>query len=197
MIKNNKYATIAIIIGVILSLLYLIFIWIEVNDKFWDATTNIVVTTLSIVIGAMISIILYNYQKSNEDLETLSDLKKNLQAEFSDINRVLLSNDVITINRLRFLVTFIEPIVMIECAKSGLFQSKEVENLLHLSRKVKLYNTQVNYLLSLIANSNNPNFPSTIELCNKNMETSRLAIIQGITKVATDLSLSLTQHYDQ
>jgi hypothetical protein len=197
MTKNNIYPTIAIIIGVILSLLYLIYIWIKKNDKFWDATTNIIVTTLSIVIGAMISIILYNYQKHNDDLETLNELKINLQAEFSDINRVLLSNDIITINNHRFLVTFIEPIVITECAKSGLFESKDVENLLHLSRKVKFYNTQVNYLLSLVANSNNPSFTVTIELCNKNMENSRLAIIQDITKVAEDLGLPLTEHHDQ
>ena len=188
----NLYPTIAVLVSLILSIAYFLYIKSYVKDKTWDTATNFVTTILSIVIGAMISIILYNLQQKMESEQRVTELRKNLQAELSDINRVLNSGDVITVNGLPFLATFIEPIIIDECAKSGLFETKEVENFLHISRKIKFYNVQVNYFLSILTTSNNPFSPEILTHCQKNMETSRVAIINDIKTIQTQLNLSLS-----
>ena len=188
----NLYPTIAVLISLIFSIAYFLYIKSNVNDKTWDTATNFVTTILSIVIGAMISIILYNLQQKTESEQRVTELKKNLQAELSDINRVLSSGDVINVNGLPFLAIFIEPIIIDECAKSGLFETKDVENFLHISRKIKFYNVQVNYFLSILTTSNNPFSPEILIHCQKNMETSRIAIINDIKTIQTQLNLSLS-----
>lgn len=186
----NLYPTVTVIIGLILGIAYFLYIRSNVKDKTWDTATNFVTTILSIVIGAMISIIIYNFQQKIESEQKLTELRKNLEAELSDINRVLTSGDAIKVNNLPFLTTFIEPIIVDECAKSGLFESIEVENFLHISRKIKFYNVQVNYFLSII--SSNSFSPEVLALCHKNMETSRTAIIDDITRIRSRMNLTLS-----
>lgn len=189
---KNIYPTITIIIGLILSISYFLFIRCNVKEKTWDTATNFVTTILSIVIGAMISIIIYHYQNENENQQKLTEMRRNLEAELSDIKRVLTSGEAITVNGLPFLTTYIQPIIVDECAKSGLFLSRDVENLLHISRKIKFYNVQVNYFLSILTNSDNKQIPNILINCNKNMETSRLAIIQDINQIQNQLNLTLS-----
>lgn len=189
---KNIYPTITIIIGLILSISYFLFIRSNVKEKTWDTATNFVTTILSIVIGAMISIIIYHYQNENENQQKLTEMRRNLEAELSDIKRVLTSGEAITVNGLPFLTTYIQPIIVDECAKSGLFLSRDVENLLHISRKIKFYNVQVNYFLSILTNSDNKQFSNILINCNKNMETSRLAIIQDINQIQNQLNLTLS-----
>jgi hypothetical protein len=189
---KNFYPTVTIFIGLILSISYFLFILSNVKEKTWDTATTFVTTILSIVIGAMISIIIYQYQNQNENQQKLSEMRRNLESELSDIQRVLTSGEVITINSLPFLTTYIQPIIVDECAKSGLFLSRDVENLLHISRKIKFYDVQVNYFLSILTNSDNPQFPNILMNCNKNMETSRLSIIQDINQIKNQLNLTLS-----
>ncbi len=189
---GNLYPIITIILAMAISICYLIYIRIYITDKTWDTTTNYVTTVLSIVVGAMISIIIYNIQQEDQSQQKLKELRKNLAAELSDINRGLISGDVMTVNEMSFLVTYIEPIIIKECAKSGLFQPKEVENLLHISRKTEFYNVQVNYFLAVIANANNPHFQDILTNCNKNMETTRSAIVQSIQLIVNQFNLTLS-----
>jgi len=191
--KQNIYPIITIIIGLILSVTYFLYINSCVEDKTWDTATNYLTTILSIVIGAMISIIIYNYQKNLESQQKLSELRINLEAELSDMNRVLNSGEAMTVNGLSFLTTFIEPIIINECAKSGLFSSLHVENLLHISRKIKFYNVLVNYFLSILTNSNTPLFNTLLTNCNTGMESSRLAIINDIKQIQDQLVLKQSE----
>lgn len=188
---KNIYPIITIIVGILLSVAYFFYIKNNVKDKKWDTATNFITTVLSIVIGAMISIIVYHYQKENENQQKLSEMRTNLETELSDIKRVLSSGEVLTVNGLPFLTTYIQPIIIDECAKSGLFIPRDIENLLHISRKIKFYNTQVNYFLSILT-SDSKQFPGLLENCNKNMENSRLAIIQDINQIQTQLNLTLS-----
>lgn len=171
---------------------YLIYVIYYVKDKKWDTATNFITTILSIVVGAMISILIYNAQQNNQENQKLIELRKNLEAEMSDINRILSSNDVITVNGLTFLTTHIEPIIIDECAKSGLFNSIDVENFLHISRKIKFYNVQVSYFLSILTASNNQFGSQLLTNCNKNMETSRYAILNDIKLIQEKLNLKLS-----
>ena len=158
----------------------------------WDTATNFVTMVLSIVIGTMISILIYNKQKTEQDKQRLSELRQNLEAEISDMRRVLNSNEVITIDGMSFMTTYIQSIIIDECAKSGLFNSLDVENFLHISRKVKFYNVQVNYFLSILTNTNNQSGSQLLSNCNKNMETSRIAILKDTKSIQKKLNLTLS-----
>ncbi|MCF8451619.1 MAG: hypothetical protein K9G42_00370 [Pedobacter sp.] len=188
---QNSYPVVAIIIAILLSLAYFFYIKSSVKSKVWDTATNFVATMLSIVIGAMISIIIYNSQQKNQDERKLSELRTNLEAELSDINRILVANEVMTVGQISFLITYIEPVIIQECAKSGLFQPKEVENLLHISRKIKFYNTQVNYILSILASSPNPS-SELLAHSSRNLETTRVGVINGINLIKVRLNLKLS-----
>ncbi|MDO6602112.1 hypothetical protein [Arenibacter palladensis] len=183
------------IITILISLIIAFLFYFKVKKKVnkWGILTNYISTILSIVIGAMISILIFNYQESKTDERELTELKINLEAELSDIQRVLSSGDVLTINKLPFLITYVEPIIIGECAKSGLFNSKDVENLLHLSRKIKFYNVQVEYLLNIIQKEEIPSFSILLKNCNRNMETSRSQILKNILQTASQLDMKLSE----
>ncbi len=189
---KNKYPYIAIGISILLSIGYFIYIGFNVNIKKWDVSTNYITTILSLVIGAMISIIIYNHQRKKESEQILKELRKNLQAELSDIKRVLKSREGMTVNGMSFLVTFIEPIIIHECAKNSLFSPIDIENFIHISRKIKLYNVQVNFLLSVLSNSNNKNFDILLKHSYNNLKTGRIAIVSDIDLLVKRLNLTLS-----
>ncbi len=190
---NNLVPIIAILISLIIAFLFYFKVKKKKKVNKWDILANYVSTIVSIVIGAMISILIFNYQEKKTDERELTELKINIEAELSDIQRVLSSGDVLIINKLSFLITYVEPIIIGECAKSGLFNSKDVENLLHLSRKIKFYNVQVEYLLNIIQKEENPSFTILLQNCNKNMETSRTQILKDISQIVSHLDLKLSE----
>lgn len=183
----SPYSTLAVIVALLLSVFYFFYILIYVTEKTWDTATNFVTTVLSIVIGGMISVIIYNYQQKQQSEHKFKELLINLERELSDINQVLTSGEVIKVDNLSFLVTYIQPIIIDECAKSGLFEPRDVENLLHFSRKIKFYNVQVSHFLSILANSDIKRFSYLLENSNRNMETSRIALIDDIKTIITHI----------
>ena len=190
--NQNKYSIAVCIISILVAWLYFMYISNYVTDKIWDTSTTFISTLLSIIIGVTISIILYNYQNNQQDIEKIKELKTNLTAELSDLNRVMSSGEAMNVNQLDFVVTFIQPIIIDECSKSGLFNPLEVENFLHVSRKIKFYNVQVSYFLNLINNASTVNFNTLLVHCHKNMETSRIAVINDIVFLAKKLNLELS-----
>ncbi len=189
---KNTYPILTIAISLTLAISYFIYVASYLKNIKWDTATSFVTTVLSIVIGAMISILIYNAQKTEQDKQKLSELRQNLEAEISDMSRVLSSKDVITVNGMTFMTTYIQPLIIDECAKSGLFNSLDVENFIHISRKINFYNVQVNYFLSILANTNDQFSPQLLTNCNKNMETSRIQILNDIKFIQEKLNLTLS-----
>lgn len=186
----SPYSTLAVIVALLLSVFYFFYILIYVPEKTWDTATNFVTTVLSIVIGAMLSVIIYNYQKKQQSEHKLKELRVNLERELSDINDVLSSRETIKVENLSFLITYIQPIIIDECTKSGLFEPSDVETLLYISRKIKFYNLQVTYFLSILTNSDNKNFSYLLANCNNNMEKSRTTLIDDIKMIITQFEMT-------
>lgn len=191
-LRHNKQSIGILIISIVISVVYFFVVSKYANEKVWDTLTTFISTILSIVIGTTIGVIIYNYQKNASDTERLSQLKTNLAAEFSDLNRILTKGSGMKVNGQEYIVTYLQTIVTDECCKSGLFTTKLLENLLHLSRKIKFYNSLVNYFLQIISNSNSQNFSNLLENCTSNLATSRQSIINDINKIKNDLKIELS-----
>lgn len=157
---------------------------------------NVILTFLSIffsvVLGAIFSIILYNNQKQIQDERLLKALKTNLQAEITDMYEVLKKGTPLKVNGLDFTITFIQPIILEKSAKSDLFKSHEIENFLHVARKVRFYNLLVNHLLSIINSPKDKNFTAILSSYHANLERTKKGIIHNLEQILEQLELKFS-----
>jgi CRISPR/Cas system-associated endoribonuclease Cas2 len=183
-VKRNYVLLIITIVVMVASVQYANYVTKVAPDKTWDVVTSLITTVLSIVLGATLSIIIYNFQKEQQDREKVLDLKDGIRAEMNDISEVLSRESTFSLHFgnevIPFTITYIQPTILETAANSGLFDSISTENFLHVARKIRFYNVHVSYLLNLLSNIDSPTVKQLIKSHQSNMETTRLAIIENI-----------------
>lgn len=191
-LDKNIYFIVVCVISFLIFGLYYWYIAKNVDSEKWNVSITFLSTLLSIIVGAAISCIIYDYQKDVQERERLVELLKCLSAELSDLKRVLANGEGLKVNNLTFIVTYIQPIIIDECAKSALFTPDNIENFIHVSRKIKLYWAFVDYLLRLLAAPKGQDFEALLQHCHTNMETSRNAILSDIEFLTKKLDVKLS-----
>lgn len=142
------------IVGVCLAILYSLIIKKLAPDKWWDWSHALVSTMVSVLLGVFSAFIVYNVQAADADAKKKSDFKILMQEEFSDLYQVLSSKDFVDFDsgkaKHKVLIAFIQPLIIEDAARSGLFKPVDTNNLLHLARKIRAYNLEVQFFISAI-----------------------------------------------
>lgn len=199
--KNNRnIPVVIIIISLILAGFYFVIILKNKPDETWNWLHTFISTLLSVIIGFATGILLYDIQTKSTDKKRRNELKELLRAELSDIYNVLTRDDfvVVTLNnqeRLKVKITYIQPIILEECAKCGLFNSVETENFLHVARKIRFYNTLINYLLSILSKPDSTIVEALVKHAAENIESNIKGITSNITQILQQLKLTLSDSY--
>lgn len=188
-IKNNLLFSL-LALYLVLILASFLFIVSTSADNIRSISITFLTTFLSVILAITLSIIAYNYQEEQKDEREMNKLKTNLKAEITDILDVLRREDFLIINNgLRFKVTYIQPIIIEECVRTDLFNSRQTENLLHIARKIRFYNTQIEYLLNLLAHPKNNDFESLISHCERNLTQTINCIIKNLDQMKNQLGI--------
>lgn len=169
------------------------------KEKFWDWLNTLIAIVVSVILAVAIGIGLFNHQTKITDEVKIQQFRKLLTAEISDIIDILDSGEFMTINlpscKKTVLITYIQPLILESAASSGLFESLQTENMLHMARKIRMYNIKVSYLFSILAAG--PSEPRYIEYeeqilhAIKNVEDTRKAIIDNSRFLSKQMDLFL------
>lgn len=185
------------ILIILLALAYSSLVALQQQPKLWDWLNTLAATGISFFLALVAGFYLFNQQASSTRESNGSELRQLLVAELSDLSRILRDSSRMTVHfpgrgEISILIAFVQPLIIEKAALSGLFGNVESENLLHAARKVRMFNVKCNYLLGLLQSRSEPD---TLIHANNNLEETRLAIIDTINHLASQLNLHLTEAY--
>lgn len=188
---------IVMIVAILIAIFYSLLIHSHIPNEIWGWYHSLISTSVSILIGIAIAIIIFYYQTKMIDNARKNQLRNLLSAEISDSLRILEGGESMVINlgdsTEKVTIVFIQPLVLEDAFRSGLFNSVESENMIHLARKMRMYNLKVSYLISAISSAaNNPNSENIIRHAVTNVENSKKAIIEDLSFLLKQMKLPLS-----
>lgn len=177
---------------ILIACLYTFAVFIIDRDRLLLWLNTMVGASISALLALLSGMAIFERQQKTKKENETSTLHKLLQAELSDTKRVLTSDDLLSIDfgqfKLEVLITSLQPLVIEKAALSGIYSEQDSENLLHIARKIKMFNKKIDHLLSCLRHNADENI--TIHACN-NTESSRKAILDDINTMMNNLSLNL------
>jgi hypothetical protein len=181
----------------LLGISYSLAVVYQQPEKFWDWLNTLVGSGLSFFLAVLGGIYLFRLQNAITEKSERDDLRELLGAEISDLIRIL-SDDA----RLRLvtqsgatkqiLIAFVQPLVIEKSAVSSRFNQLESENLLHLARKIRMFNFKSEHMITIIQARADEQF---LVHAADNLEETRSATISGLRHVAHQLGISINEHY--
>ncbi len=167
-------------------------------DKIWEWLNTLIGSGLSFFLAISGGLYLFRLQGAAIDRAERTKLLKLLQAEMSDLMRILSDTERMKLDLPQegvvkeVLIAFVQPLVIERAALSGMFTETHSENLLHMARKIRMLNFKCEYLLGLVqARAEAPFLVHAADNC----EQTRAAAIDGLTHVARQLGISFSDDY--
>lgn len=193
---------VTVVIGAILiAVLYYLRVRHLAPSEVWSWWHTFIATIVSVIFAVAIGIALFNYQTKIIDETRTQQLRTLLAIEISDTIKKLDSPNRLEI-RLRsytetVLLTYIQPLILEDAVRSGLFNSLHTEKMLQLALEMRIYNTEVSYFLSVLTiESSNPDFEHQAIHAIKNIEETRKLIIEDLLLLLKQMNLSLEPSYN-
>lgn len=156
-------------------------------------------TFISILLVLSIGIGLFYYQTDIIDKNRKKQLKELVSLELSDTIMKLadISGKFFGIYsgsyRDSTIITYIQPLALEEAVYSGLFDAYHTKKMLELGLEMRVYNTQVSYLLSVLAGqSAPPKYQEVLKNAIMNLEISRRNIVVHSITLSKLMKLQLT-----
>lgn len=187
------------IIGLVLLLITIFTVFVHKKAKerilIWNWWIKLTATFVSTLLAFMVGILIFRWSdnsiKHDQKLKYNSLLKSELYATKGALSTE--KRMYITINNTQYkvLITGIDPIVIEESIRSGLYSPKETEKLLKIARAMKMYNFRNQCILTLIGSGNGGIF-SIKDLLQKLLiehEERREIILNEIEKFSKDLNI--------
>ena len=171
-------------IGFFITLVYTWIVSKQGREITWNWWHRLISTLVSVLVGISVTLAIFHYQQSLTRAKERARLVTVLESELSDELDYLTSGEQTTITfqgkQYQFLLTKLHPQTLVDAAKSGLFDEVTTINLFRLSRKMEVYDLEVEHVLHLISTSA-PN--SSYQWAQRNMDGTKVAIIRDIGTV--------------
>lgn len=166
-------------------------------EKFWDWLNTLIGSGLSFSLAVLGGIYLFKLQNVATERSERKALRELLCAEISDLIRILSDTSRMELTTQsgavkQILIAFVQPLVIEKSAVSGLFNQQESENLLHLARKIRMFNFKTEHMMAVIQARAEEQF---LAHAADNVEQTRVATIEGLRHVAHQLDISINKHY--
>lgn len=126
------------------------------KDQRWSWWHGLVSTLISVLLGVVVAVWLLHFQSVANDRDTRDRLMSLLRSELTDSYRYLTVNN----NNLKvecvdtnfvFQLFVLQPIILEEAAKSGLFTETQTENMLGIAKKMKMRNQELDFLCTMLS----------------------------------------------
>ncbi len=195
--RNISGPIIIAVLALLVAALYSIRVTYATPYEVWSWWHTFVATIVSIVFALAIGIALFDYQAKRADEVRIKQFRSLISDELSDTIQTLSSGDRMVVHvessAHEILLAYIQPLVLEEAVKSGLFDSLHTENMLHIARKMHMYNTKTSYFLSVLtAGSSSRHFGSLVAHATQNVEETRQAIVENLRSLLKQMDLPLS-----
>lgn len=139
--------------SLLMAALYTLIIIKTKKDELWGWLNSLFSSLISILLGVVIAILIFNVQNKITDKNKKGSFLKLISYTFQT-TKINLNSKPDTINFGDFnksvVLALLEPSPIESAVNSGLFRAEETAYLLSLETNMKLYNQKVTYFLSLI-----------------------------------------------
>lgn len=186
------------IVAILFAGTYAVIVHRRAPSEAWNWWHSFVATLVSILMGVTIAIFLFQAEQRTVTKAEKQRHLSLLRLELSGIRRTLLDTNRSNISvhsgvRLPAQVTYIQPLILEEAGRSGLFDDNTSFMMIDLSGSMRMFNKKTQVLLDLLGSSKEPigleeNVRGTIT----NIARSRGGILKGIKLLSTDLGIELT-----
>ncbi|MFA7159735.1 MAG: hypothetical protein WC299_10570 [Kiritimatiellia bacterium] len=141
--------------AVVAGILYTIIVHRWGKDERWSWWHGFVSTLISVLLGVVVAVWLFQFQRVANDRDTRARLVALLRSELADSYRYLtVNNNNLNVECLDtnfvFQLFVLQPIILEEAAKSGLFTEIQTENMLDVAKKMKIRNQKLDFLCTML-----------------------------------------------
>lgn len=142
--------------AVIVGILYTIIVHRWGKNERWNWWHGFVSTLISVLLGVVVAVWLFHFQSVANNRDTRARLLVLLRSEIADSYRYLTVNNnnlIVTCfdTNFMFQLFVLQPIILEEAAKSGLFTEIQTENMLDIAKKMKMHNQELDFLCAVLA----------------------------------------------
>lgn len=197
-LQYNREMTLALVavLSIILCLGYSVYVHRHAKEQLWSWYHSLVSTFLAILLGVVAGFLVYYQQKSIDTKKDTEATRILLQQELSHLKRLLTIDERATISldaaTYRPLIIFLQPLALEKAAQSGLFSPVETANMLHIAGKIRTYNLQIQFLISVLnGNHTDQDYKVRLRFILTNLEKSRKALINDIEFEAQKLNIQI------
>lgn len=179
----------ASILTALIGLIFTLVVFYAAPEKKWDWLISFTGTVISFLTAVIAGLYLFEKQEEAKKRQDRVEILSMLKAELGDMKRLFSDTTgklVITLNGQPkpVLVTYVQPLIVEKAATSGLFSVVHTENLLHLGRKVRMFNVKTQYLLGLLSSGvGTPAISERLHHAIDNIESTREAILADIDRL--------------
>lgn len=183
-------------------LIYTLFLRKCISDSATNWIDSLVSTFISVLLAIMVGILLFEYSETKSNQNKKNSYRNLLGSELSDTFRILSIGERMTIrigeNDYPVLITYVQPIIIEDAARSGLFGETVTENMLHLARKMKMFNIKTDFLLARMAAGRplgEERFEENMQNSIKNIDETRESIVSAVELLAEQLSIDFSRSF--
>ena len=186
--------------ALIIALIYSLIVYLRARHEFVGWCHSLVAGIVSILLGISVGFFLFSSQQRMSDDAARQRHLNLVRMELSGVKRSLTDQTVKANFSTAFgerssHVTYIQPIVLEEAGKSGLFQENQSFMMLDISGSIRMYNRKTGILFDLLSSSKEPlGLAKNLDAAIENIENSRKGILTGLDLLSKELKIELTDN---
>ncbi len=162
-------------------------------DSLWSWRSAFVSTLISVVLGLVVGLKLFEFSQKTATVNDRARYVRLIGYELASLKDLLsdTGGSHVTINGKPYpmLLTHLEPVVIEDAARSGLFREAETENLLSLARIIRVLNMECQVAVNIVvsAPSNDSSFLARVQMTSNNLEKTRTAALAKVEDIQEEL----------
>lgn len=187
-----------IVFACLLGVIYSIIVYFKAPSETWGWWHSLVSTIVAVLLGVSIAIFLFQNEQHTNSKNDKNRYLSLMRLELSGVRQRLLDPTRITLSVhsgeiLKAQVTYIQPLIMEEAGRSGLFKDNASFMMLDLSGSMRMFSKKTDILINLLSSSKEPiGLELNIKSAIVNIEQSRDGILRGIELLSKELGIELT-----
>ena len=187
--------------AIFISIVYTIIVYkcgssSSASSNMWSWWHGLMSTLVSVLLGVAVAVLLFHYQSNLTEQSNRDRYTSLLKSELTDCHNYLSDSKHTTasISTTNYYVvyTYVQPLILEEAAKSNLFSPRDTENMLHLARKMRLYNLNVERFMQA-ALSSHPSAAANITAAVTAIENTQAKIVRDIEQIMSQMGIGFSQ----
>ena len=186
--------------ALIIAFFYSLIVYLRARQDFVGWCHALVAGIVSILLGISVGFFLFSSQQRMSDDAARQRYLNLVRLELSGVKRSLTdqtdkANISTALGERSIHVTYIQPVVLEEAGKSGLFQESQSFMMLDLSGSMRMFNRKTGILLDLLSSCKEPlGLAKNVDAAIENIERSRKGILTGIDLLSKNLKIELADN---